>query len=69
MGFLDKNGLAIFWQQIHANFITRETGKGLSTNDYTTADKNRVAQLTDAYINQLIDAKIAALPAAEEGNF
>lgn len=28
-----------------ANFVTQETGKGLSTNDYTTDDKNKVARL------------------------
>jgi hypothetical protein len=69
MGFLDKSGLAILWQQIHANFMTRESGKGLSTNDYTTADKNRVAQLTDDYINALIDARMTNMPTAEEGSF
>lgn len=69
MGFLDKSGLTILWQQIHANFITRESGKGLSTNDYTTADKNRVAQLTDDYINALIDARMTNMPTAEEGSF
>lgn len=61
-----------FWQHIEVllgNKVDKAAGKGLSTNDYTNADKVRLAQLTDAYIKSLIDEKIAALPAAEEGAF
>ena len=39
MAFLDETGLAHFWNQILARlnkFVPAETGKGLSTNDYTT---------------------------------
>lgn len=32
---LDDNGLLFLWQQILANFVKKETGKGLSTNDLT----------------------------------
>lgn len=30
-----------------SNYVTKETGKGLSTNDYTTADKDKLAGLSN----------------------
>lgn len=42
MGFLDKNGLTRLWAKIKAKFVAKEEGKGLSTNDYTTAEKNKL---------------------------
>lgn len=44
--YLDNNGLLYFWQQIKtklANKVDVETGKGLSSNDYTTTDKNKLS--------------------------
>lgn len=41
--YLDDNGLLYFWQKIKAKFVAQETGKGLSTNDYTTTEKNKLA--------------------------
>lgn len=41
--YLDSNGLLYFWQKIKAKFVAQETGKGLSTNDYTTTEKNKLA--------------------------
>lgn len=41
--YLDENGLLYFWQKIGNAFVSKETGKGLSTNDYTTTDKNKLA--------------------------
>ncbi len=32
---LDDNGLLFLWQQILTNFVKKEAGKGLSTNDLT----------------------------------
>lgn len=32
---LDENGLLFLWQQILSQFVKKETGKGLSTNDLT----------------------------------
>lgn len=40
--FLDKNGLIYLWQKITAKFVAKESGKGLSTNDYTTEEKNKL---------------------------
>lgn len=50
--YLDNDGLLYLWQKIKNVFATKDalndkvdkvTGKGLSTNDYTTAEKNKLA--------------------------
>lgn len=55
--YLDDNGLLYLWQKIKNVFATTEamngkvdkvTGKGLSTNDYTTAEKNKLAAFGSA---------------------
>lgn len=40
--YLDKNGLLYFWQKCKSFFVAKETGKGLSTNDFTTELKNKL---------------------------
>lgn len=43
--YLDNNGLLYFWQQLKtklAGKVDVETGKGLSTNDFTTALKSKL---------------------------
>ena len=43
--YLDMNGLTYLWTQlkdIFANKVDKEAGKSLSTNDYTTAEKNKL---------------------------
>lgn len=40
--FLDQNGLLYLWQKIVNKFVAKETGKGLSTNDFTTDLKNKL---------------------------
>lgn len=56
MAFLDETGLAHFWNQILArlnNFVPAEAGKGLSTNDYTTTEKNKLSGIAEgAEVNQ-----------------
>lgn len=56
MGYLDKDGVLYFWQKIKNAFATKTdldgkvdkvTGKGLSTNDYTTTEKNKLASIGD----------------------
>lgn len=46
---LDSNGLLYLFQRIKTiftgMFVAKETGKGLSTNDYTTAEKNKLADI------------------------
>lgn len=46
MSFLDDNGLLYFWQKIKtklADKVDKVDGKGLSTNDYTTVEKSKLA--------------------------
>ena len=43
---LDKTGLTRFWQHIVARLgtkVDKVEGKGLSTNDFTTEEKNKLA--------------------------
>ncbi len=50
--YLDDNGLLYFWQKIKTAFVAKESGKGLSTNDYTTAEKNKLSGIaTGAEVN------------------
>lgn len=41
--YLDDNGLLYLWSKIKDAFVKKETGKVLSTNDYTTTDKEKLA--------------------------
>ena len=41
--FLDENGLLYLWSKIKSAFVSKEAGKGLSTNDYTNAEKEKLA--------------------------
>ena len=41
--YLDENGLLYLWGKIKALFVAKEDGKGLSTNDYTSAEKEKLA--------------------------
>lgn len=48
MAFLSYDGLLYFWQKIKALLagkVDKVDGKGLSTNDFTTAEKNKLASL------------------------
>lgn len=41
--YLDNQGLNTLWSKIKTKFQEQEAGKGLSTNDYTTEEKNKLA--------------------------
>lgn len=43
MALIDDHALARVWEKIKAMFVAKESGKGLSSNDYTTAEKNKLA--------------------------
>ena len=42
---LDENRLAQLWALIKGKFVQAETGKGLSTNDFTTDEKNKLLNI------------------------
>lgn len=54
--FLDDNGLLYFWTQLKtilAGKVNTESGKGLSTNDFTDADQTKLSGIqTGAEVNQ-----------------
>lgn len=56
--YLDENGLLYLWNKIKAHvqsvitnlnlsgtYVAKESGKGLSTNDYTTEEKNKLSNI------------------------
>lgn len=45
--FLDLNGVTYLWGKIKEKFVEQEAGKQLSTNDYTTAEKQKLAGLAN----------------------
>lgn len=53
MAYLDNNGLLYLWNKIKSTFVKQVSGKGLSTNDYTTAEKNKLGGIASgAEVNQ-----------------
>lgn len=63
MAFLDETGLADFWNQILArlnNFVPAEAGKGLSSNDYTTAEKEKLASIAQGANNYTLPVATAS---------
>ena len=44
---LNRQGVIHLWDKIKAKFVAKEAGKGLSTNDYTTAEKTKLANLNN----------------------
>lgn len=64
--FLDQNGLLYLWQKIVNKFVVKETGKGLSTNDFTTELKNKLDGIAaGAQVNVKPDWNAATGNAAE----
>ena len=64
--FLDQNGLLYLWQKIVNKFVAKETGKGLSTNDFTTDLKNKLDGIAaGAQVNVKPDWNAATGNAAE----
>ena len=55
---LDKTGLTRFWQHIVARLDTKVDkveGKGLSTNDFTTEEKNKLAAIESGATKTIVD--------------
>lgn len=63
MAFLDETGLAHFWNQILARlnkFVPAETGKGLSSNDYTTEEKEKLAGIEVGANKTIVDTALSS---------
>lgn len=59
MKFLDYDGLLYFWQQVKGKLngkVDKVDGKQLSTNDYTTAEKNKLAGIPTGAQANVIEA-------------
>ena len=57
--FLDQNGLLYTLQKVKADFVKKETGKALSTNDFTNDEKAKLAGIAEgAQANVLESVKV-----------
>lgn len=74
MAYLNETGLARFWSHILSKLsgkVDKEEGKGLSSNDFTAEEKEKLAQLDpEAGIKNLVDGQvngsIRSITSAEE---
>ena len=60
--FLDNNGLSYLWAKIKAMFggkVDKVDGKGLSTNDYTTAEKTKLSNIADGANKTTVDSALS----------
>lgn len=57
---LDGTGLSQVWAKIVANFQGKETGKGLSSNDYTTAEKQKLQGIAEGANKTTVDAALSS---------
>ena len=56
--YLNDTGLSYFYSKLLTKFQQQESGKGLSTNDYTTAEKTKLAGIdTGAQVNVIETVK------------
>ena len=64
MAFLDETGATILADEVKTyvgnTAVAKETGKGLSTNDYTTAEKNKLAGIVDGANKTIVDSALDA---------
>lgn len=57
--YLDATGLTQVWTAIKTNFVRTESGKGLSSNDYTTAEQEKLASIAaSAQTNVIEEIKV-----------
>lgn len=58
--YLDKDGLLYFWQKITATFVKKDGNKVLSTNDYTTDEKDKLAGIETGATKTVVDAALSS---------
>lgn len=62
MGYLDDNGLLYLWNKIKnllSNKVDKVSGKQLSTNDYTTADKTKLNGIATGATRVIVEQELA----------
>ena len=52
--YLNLEVLTYFLNHLIDKFVAKEDGKGLSTNDYTTIEKNKLATVEEGATNNTI---------------
>lgn len=68
--YLNDTGLTYFFNKLKTIFQLQESGKGLSTNDYTTAEKTKLSGIaTGAEVNQnaFSNVKVGTTTVAADG--
>ena len=63
--FLSKSGLTSLWSKLKEKFVAKEAGKGLSTNDYTTEEKQKLAGLSNYTLPQASDTTLGGVKVGE----
>ena len=62
MTFLNEQGLERLWTHIVAKIgtkVDKVSGKGLSTNDYTDEEKNKLASIANGANNTIVDSELS----------
>lgn len=62
MAYLDESGLSRFWTHIMTKLggkVDKEDGKGLSSNDFTTAEKEKLAGLNSVTVDSSLSSTSA----------
>lgn len=65
--FLDQNGLIYLWSQLKAKFegkVDKVEGKGLSTNDFTTVEKEKLAGIAEGANKTTVENILTSTSAA-----
>lgn len=63
MAFLDETGLAHLWDKIlkkFGDYVTKESGKGLSEANYTAAEKQKLANIAEGATSVTIDSAMSS---------
>ena len=63
MAFLDQTGLAHLWAHIVARLgekVDKTDGMGLSANDYTTTEKNKLANIEEGATRTVVDSALSS---------
>lgn len=58
--YLDDNGVLYLWSKIKSIFVAKEEGKGLSSNDYTTEEKNKLAGIATGANKTVVDSSLSS---------